>query len=110
MPFRTFDAGIGGVRDRVWLAPGAEGQGPVTRAARRMIEWVVDERGMARIEWLTVPDNERSRAVARRLGMTRNAALRSAFPFDGERFDVEVWSLPAHEWRTAPGDRGEVSR
>jgi RimJ/RimL family protein N-acetyltransferase len=52
---------------------------------------------MTRVEWHCVPHNTRSIAVARRLGMSRDGVLRSAFPFNGERHDVEVWSLLAAE-------------
>jgi RimJ/RimL family protein N-acetyltransferase len=52
---------------------------------------------MARVEWLTVPDNTRSVAAAQRLGMTRDGLLREAFELHGVRKDVEVWSLLAAE-------------
>jgi RimJ/RimL family protein N-acetyltransferase len=93
--FRVFDTRFGVCEVGVWLAPQAEGRGLVTRAARRMIEWAVRERGMARVEWRCVPTNERSIAVAKRLGMTRDGVLREAFPHQGVRHDVEVWSLLA---------------
>jgi ribosomal-protein-serine acetyltransferase len=82
-----------------WLAAGAQGRGLISRAATRMIDWAVRERGMARVEWLVVPNNARSIAVAQRLGMTRDGVLRQAFPIDGVRHDVELWSVLAGEWR-----------
>ncbi|MER6591684.1 GNAT family protein [Micromonospora purpureochromogenes] len=97
--FRVFNAVSGVCEIGVWLAPEAEGQGLITRAVEAMIDWAVHERGMSRIEWLTVPANHRSQAVARRLGMRRDGVLRQAFPLGGERYDVEVWSLLAAEWR-----------
>ncbi|MGW3892252.1 hypothetical protein ACWD69_26510 [Micromonospora chokoriensis] len=33
--------------------------------------------------------------------MRRDGVLRQALPLDGERHDVEVWSLLASEWRDA---------
>ena len=36
---------------------------------------------------------------ARRLGMTRDGVLREAVLHRGERFDLEVWSVLAPEWR-----------
>ena len=62
--FRVFDTRFGVAEIGVWLAPGAVGHGLVTRAATRMIDSVIRERGMHRIEWRTFPDNERSIAVA----------------------------------------------
>jgi ribosomal-protein-serine acetyltransferase len=93
--FRVFDADAGVCEIGVWLAPDAQGRGLVTKAAQTMIDWAIRERGIARVEWHTVPDNVRSRAVARRLGMTCDGVLREAFELNGTRHDVEVWSLLA---------------
>ncbi|RZQ65079.1 GNAT family N-acetyltransferase [Amycolatopsis suaedae] len=82
----------------VWLTPSAQGRGLVTRASRVLIDWAVRVRGMARIEWRASADNERSLAVPKRLGMTYEGTLRSAFPCNGVRQDIEVWSLLADEW------------
>ena len=95
--FRVFDAESGVCEVGVWLAPDVQGRGLVTRAAGHLIQWAFDVRAMTRVEWHCVPHNTRSIAVARRLGMTRDAVLRSAFPFNGERYDMEVWSLLADE-------------
>lgn len=100
--FRVFDRRSGTCEVGVWLAPEAEGRGLVTRAVLHMIEWAVEVRGMTRVEWRTVSDNVRSIAVAKRLGMVREGVLRQAFPLDGVRHDVEVWSLLAEEWSAAP--------
>ena len=81
-----------------WLEPGAEGQGLVTRAARVIIDWAVRERGIHRVEWITKAGNERSVAVARRLGMRRDGVLRAAAPTPDGRADLEVWSVLAPEW------------
>ena len=89
----------------VWLAPEAVGRGLVTRAVRHMIDWAVGVRGMERVEWRTVPANERSVAVARRLGMTRDGVLRSAAPLGGTRHDLEVWALLASDWHAAQATR-----
>jgi ribosomal-protein-serine acetyltransferase len=95
--FRVFDAEYGVCEIGVWLAPAAQGHGLVTRAARHMIDWAFRVRGMSRVEWHCVPSNERSIAVARRLGMTRDGVLRSAYLDDGVRRDVEIWSLLADD-------------
>jgi ribosomal-protein-serine acetyltransferase len=97
--FRAFDTRTKVCEVGVWLAPHAVGRGLVTRAVTHMIDWAVGVRGMERVEWQTVTGNERSLAVARRLGMTRDGVLRSATVLNGDRRDVEVWSLLAGEWR-----------
>lgn len=96
--FPTFD-----VRDRtcelgVWLVPEAAGRGLATAACRYVLDWAFGERGMVRAEWHTDPRNERSRAAARRLGMTHEGTLRSAYVLGGARQDSEVWSVLADEW------------
>jgi RimJ/RimL family protein N-acetyltransferase len=53
---------------------------------------------MTRVEWRTIPANERSTAVARRLGMTREGVLRASFPLGGTLHDTVVWALLADEW------------
>jgi ribosomal-protein-serine acetyltransferase len=95
--FRVFDAESGVCEVGVWLAPDVQGRGLVTCAAGHLIQWAFDVRGMTRVEWHCVPQNTRSIAVARRLGMSRDGVLRSAFAFNGERHDLEVWSLLAAE-------------
>lgn len=96
--FRTFDVQSGSCELGVWLAPEAEGRGLVTRAVESLIEWAVEVRGIVRVEWQAVPNNARSIAVAKRLGMTREGVLRQAFQHEGEYRDVEIWTLLADEW------------
>ncbi|MBC6450743.1 GNAT family N-acetyltransferase [Actinokineospora xionganensis] len=98
--FRTFDQRFGNCEVGVWLAPEAVGRGLVTRAVRLMIEWAVEERGMARVEWQAAAGNTRSLATAERIGFTREGVLRQMFPHRGARHDVEVWSILADEWRS----------
>jgi ribosomal-protein-serine acetyltransferase len=96
--FKTFDA-VGGVCEvGVWLSPAVTGRGLITGAVSRMIDWAFRVRGLSRAEWLCVPSNERSKAVAKRLGMTYEGTRRSDFLLNGERHDSEVWSVLASEW------------
>jgi ribosomal-protein-serine acetyltransferase len=101
--FVSFDTKAGVCELGVWLAPEAEGQGLVTRASRVLIDWAIGARGMSRVEWHTSPANERSKAVARRLGMSAEGVLRSSFVLAGERQDTEIWSVLADEWPAEPG-------
>ena len=94
--FRGFDHYAGIAELGVWLAPEAQGRGLVTRACRHLIDWAF-ARGVHRVEWHVATDNERSIAVAKRLGMTREGVLREAFLVNGTRQDAEVWSLLAGE-------------
>ncbi|MCF6473359.1 GNAT family N-acetyltransferase [Nonomuraea sp. MG754425] len=99
--FRTMDLGGGVVEAGCWLEPSAVGRGLVTRAARVIIDWAVEERGVHRVEWLAVVENQASIAVARRLGMSKEGVLRESYPHRGKRHDVEVWAVLAPQWRAA---------
>ncbi len=97
--FPRFDAATGNCEIGVWSEPAGEGHGLITAAARLLVAYAFEERGMQRIEWITTPRNKRSSAVAQRLGMTLDGVLRKEFSHHGERLDSEVWSLLAEEWK-----------
>ncbi|WP_431045903.1 GNAT family N-acetyltransferase [Streptomyces sp. P1-3] len=99
--FRTMDVAQGTAEAGCWLEPSAAGRGLVTRAVRVIIDWAVEERGIHRVEWRVSAANEASIAVARRLGMTRDAVLRESFLYRGKRRDIEVWSVLAPQWRAS---------
>ncbi|MFI6850275.1 GNAT family N-acetyltransferase [Kitasatospora sp. NBC_00085] len=99
--FRRFEIGQGIAEAGCWLEPAAAGKGLVTRAVRAIIDWAVEERGIHRVEWWVSAGNEPSIAVARRLGMTKEAVLRESYLYRGVRHDEEIWSVLAPEWRTA---------
>jgi RimJ/RimL family protein N-acetyltransferase len=102
--FKTMDIGQGTAEAGCWLEPSAVGKGLVTRAARVIIDWAIEERGIHRVEWLVSAANEASIAVARRLGMTKDGVLRESYPHRGKRYDIEVWSVLAPEWRARRKD------
>ncbi|MDT0269700.1 GNAT family protein [Streptomyces sp. DSM 44915] len=96
---RTMDVAQGTAEAGCWLEPAAAGRGLVTRAARLLIDWAIEERGIHRVEWQVAPGNVPSIAVARRLGMTREGVLRQNYLYRGRRRDTEIWSVLAPEWR-----------
>ncbi|MEV2224414.1 GNAT family protein [Nocardia vinacea] len=101
--FRTMDLALGVAEAGCWLEPAAAGRGLATRAARVIIDWAIEERGIHRVEWLVASPNHASIAVARRLGMTKDGVLREFYPHREQRFDVEIWSVLAPEWRSGIG-------
>ncbi|MFI1913307.1 GNAT family N-acetyltransferase [Nocardia sp. NPDC020380] len=101
--FRRMDFEHGVVEVGCWLEPAAIGKGLATRAARVIIDWAVRTRGAHRVEWQVKAGNLASIAVARRLGMTLDGVLREAMVHHGNRFDVEVWSILAPQWRALSG-------
>jgi len=56
------------------LVPESWGHGYATEAAREAVRFGVEDAGLAEIVSFTAPANERSQAVMRRLGMTRDPA------------------------------------
>ncbi|MEV1247388.1 GNAT family protein [Nonomuraea sp. NPDC049750] len=97
--FRTMNIEHGTAEVGCWLEPAAAGKGLVTRAARVIIDWAVEERGIHRVEWIVSAENAASVAVAQRLGMTKDGVLRESYAYRGKRLDMEVWSVLAPEWR-----------
>jgi RimJ/RimL family protein N-acetyltransferase len=100
--FTAFDAGLGCCEIGCWLEPGAEGRGLVTPACAVLLDWALGTRGLHRAEWHCRADNERSAAVARRLGMTLEGVRREFWPYAGNRYDKQVWAILAPDW-TARG-------
>jgi ribosomal-protein-serine acetyltransferase len=101
--FPVFDTKNGMCELGVWLAPEVQGRGLITGAARYLVDWAIRVRGMSRVAWHTDPRNERSKAVARRLGMTFEGVRRSSHVVAGVRQDGEVWSVLAEEWPVPSG-------
>ncbi|MFC4012168.1 GNAT family N-acetyltransferase [Nonomuraea purpurea] len=99
--FRTMDLSHGVAEVGCWLESSAVGKGLVSRAARVIIDWAFEERGIHRVEWVAKTENTASIAVARRLGMSRDGVLRESYLYRGKRHDLEVWSVLAPEWRAA---------
>ncbi|MEU3408063.1 GNAT family protein [Streptomyces sp. NPDC006670] len=95
--FPNFDAAAGNCEVGCWMEPAGTGRGLVTRACQVLIDWAFDVRGMHRVEWHVAAGNEKSIAVARRLGFTREGVLRQSHLHRGVRQDTEIWSLLAPE-------------
>ncbi|MBB4893146.1 RimJ/RimL family protein N-acetyltransferase [Streptomyces olivoverticillatus] len=97
--FVNFDAAFGSCEIGCWLEPAAEGRGLITQASRTLLDWAFTDRGLHRAEWHCRADNERSSAVAERLGMTLEGVRRESWPYGGTRHDKQIWAILASEWR-----------
>ncbi|MFF1476310.1 GNAT family N-acetyltransferase [Streptomyces sp. NPDC058301] len=97
--FTDFSAASGSCEVGCWLEPAAEGHGLVTQACGALLDWAFTSRGLHRAEWHCRSDNERSAAVAERLGMTLEGLRRESWLYDGTRHDKQIWAVLAPEWR-----------
>ncbi|MEM8618442.1 MAG: GNAT family protein [Actinomycetota bacterium] len=82
-----------------WLATNGRGSGSATRAATLMTSWLFDLRA-ARVFLHVNTDNDASAAVARRVGFTYEATLRSFGTWRGRPTDVDVFAIRRSEWRS----------
>jgi ribosomal-protein-serine acetyltransferase len=86
-----------------WLDAAAEGRGLVTRACARFIDFAFGELQLHRIAIRAGVKNERSRAVAVRLGFTEEGILREEDrSATGEYHDLVAYGLLDREWHGAP--------
>lgn len=97
--FTDFSTASGGCEVGCWTEPAGEGHGLITGAVEELLRWAFRTRGLHRAEWHCRADNERSAAVAARVGMTLEGVRREAWEYDGVRYDKQVWAILAPEFR-----------
>jgi RimJ/RimL family protein N-acetyltransferase len=80
------------------IAPGYQGRGYATEAARLLVGYLFGRRGKHRITASCDPRNAASAAVLERLGMRREGHLRESTWGTGEWTDDLLYGLLRHEW------------
>lgn len=86
-----------------WLHPDFRGEGIATRSCRTIIRYGFSQYDIQRCLLRVATDNERGRAMAERLGFSRDATLRRARVHPDGAVDVDIYSLLRSEWRTDGG-------
>lgn len=82
-----------------WIDGAMEGRGLVIRTVSALLDHAFGPLGLHRVTLATYAANQRSRALAERLGFTREGVLRQA-NLTPDGFDDEViYGLLANEWR-----------
>jgi ribosomal-protein-serine acetyltransferase len=82
-----------------WIDGEHEGEGIVTRAAGRFLDFGFDELGLHRIELHAAVENVRSRAVAARLGMIEEGVERDGGKVSAGYQDLVRYAILEDEWR-----------
>lgn len=85
-----------------WIDGGYEGRGLVTRAMTALLGQAFGPLRLRRVTLHIDSSNERSRAVATRLGFTEEGVQRQAIAVLGEWRDDVIYGLLADEWRARP--------
>ena len=82
-----------------WVGSSHEGRGLVTRAAAALLDRAFDGIGLHRVQIRAAVHNDRSRAVAERLGFTQEGVLREqGLVSTGEYHDMVVYGILDREW------------
>ena len=82
-----------------WIASDHQGKGIVTRATRSLVDLLIKELDIKRVEMTCATGNARSYKIPERLGFTREGTLRQAECLYGETWhDVYMYSVLDSEW------------
>ena len=84
-----------------WIASRFQGRGIITAACRALIDHAFGEWKLNRVEIHCADGNEKSCAIAKRLGFQFEGVLRKAQLVNGEYLDIRVYALLFEEWRRA---------
>ncbi|MBD5654100.1 MAG: GNAT family N-acetyltransferase [Candidatus Eremiobacteraeota bacterium] len=90
-----FDWGNRSAQIGYWLVPAARGRGIITRSAAALVGHAFGPLEMHRLEIRCVVENERSRAVAERLGFTFEGMLGEAYLLHGAFRDIALYAKTA---------------
>jgi ribosomal-protein-alanine N-acetyltransferase len=74
------------------------GKGLAPEAARAVVQWGFEERGLAKVFARADARNTNSRRVMEKLGMTREGLLRSHLERRGQRIDEVYYGVLRAEW------------
>jgi len=80
-----------------WIDAGVEGRGLVTKAAGELVRICFADYGLHRVEIRCAVGNERSRAIALRLGFREEGILRGAQLVNGRWLDLRVFGRLADD-------------
>ena len=88
-----------------WIDAGLQGRGIVTECCATMLDYLIDEARLHRVEIRCGTGNLRSCAIPSRLGFTREGVARGAEWVSGRWVDLVVWSVLESDWRALSAQR-----
>jgi ribosomal-protein-serine acetyltransferase len=83
-----------------WLGSSFQGRGLATQSCRRLLSYAFEELCLNRIALRSTQDNQRSIALAHRLGFTAEGQLREALLKEEAYQHLQLFSLLRREWKT----------
>jgi len=92
-----------------WIDGEYEGRGITSRSARALIASVFEELGLSKVDLRTSVGNERSRAVAERLGFSFEGVLPRGLQFLSRADDVALYAVTARQWEGSAKARGNLT-
>ena len=93
-----------------WLGAAFQGQGLITKACGKLIDYAFDELGLNRVEMRCIDKNKKSRAIPERLGFKQEGVIRQARCLKDRYVDLIVYGLLASEWKLNNGHKTQPSR
>lgn len=81
-----------------WLAEEFTGKGIITRAAKTMTDYVFTELNSERVIIRTSTTNDKSAAVAERLGYQLEGILRKSAVYNAQAMDMRLYAILRDEW------------
>jgi ribosomal-protein-serine acetyltransferase len=81
-----------------WLDEDFVGRGLVSRATRKIITYLFQQKGLHRVEIVCAENNSRSRAIPERLGFTLEAIMRESEWNENQFVNQALYSLLEQEW------------
>jgi ribosomal-protein-serine acetyltransferase len=84
-----------------WIDAEYEGRGITSRAARALVTSAFDEIGLTKMDLRTSIENQRSRAVAERLGFALEGLLPGGLQFRERSDDVALYGVTSKQWANA---------
>lgn len=83
-----------------WLAKEYTGKGVMTQAVRALCDFAINTLKLNRVVIRCAVGNERSCAVATRLGFRHEGVIRQSNNLNGKLIDMNQYALLAEEWKT----------